>query len=328
MRVYEMFMGPFGQSCAWNTNGLVGARKFLDRVWNISDSVKSNKKVNGIGALIQLENGNFIFQKRSENIERNPGAIAPFGGGINADEATREALKRELKEELNLDLSDNFELLGDFSSHYEQGAFIQLFYVKNIKKDGLKLNEGQEIIEFNLAEALVNEKVTAFTKEVINKFQSEKQVKALLHKTIKKISEDIADFKFNTCISSLMILSNAIEEKGIGQDDFAKFIQILAPFAPHLAEEIWRDKFGNQESIFKSAWPQCDAELIKDDIVNLVVQINGKLRATMEVAANISEEEAKKLALDNENVKKFLDGKEIVKIIFVPGKLLNIVIRQ
>jgi leucyl-tRNA synthetase len=157
--------------------------------------------------------------------------------------------------------------------------------------------------------------------------ESSKEIQNILHKTIKKVSEDIADFKLNTCISSLMILANAIEEKGIARDDYAKFIQILAPFAPHLAEEIWRDKLGNKESVFKSSWPVFDKELIKDETVNLIVQVNGKLRATISVPAEISQDEAMKLALENENVKKWLEGKEVVKIIFVAGKLLNIVIK-
>jgi leucyl-tRNA synthetase len=156
---------------------------------------------------------------------------------------------------------------------------------------------------------------------------SSKEIKNILHKTIKKVSEDIADFKLNTCISSLMILANAIEEKGVAKEDYAQFIQILSPFAPHLAEEIWREKLGNQKSIFKSAWPIFDPELIKDETVNLIVQVNGKLRATISVPAEISQDEAVKLAGENENVKKYLDGKEIIKIIFVAGKLLNIVVK-
>jgi leucyl-tRNA synthetase len=163
----------------------------------------------------------------------------------------------------------------------------------------------------------------------------DKEIQNLLHKTIKKVTEDVADFKLNTCISSLMILTNAIEEKirlvspdeRINKDDFSKFIQILAPFSPHLAEEIWREKLGNKESVFKSAWPVHDKELIKDDIVNLVVQVNGKLRATISVPAEISQDEAMNSARENENVKKYLEGAEIVKIIFVAGKLLNIVVK-
>jgi leucyl-tRNA synthetase len=157
--------------------------------------------------------------------------------------------------------------------------------------------------------------------------QNDKEIKSLLHKTIKKVSEDIAEFKFNTAVSQMMIFLNGLEAGAISQEDFGKFIQILAPFAPHLAEEIWREKLGNKESVFKSAWPEYDKELIKDETINLVVQINGKLRAAIEVSADISEDEAKKAAQENDNVKKWLAGKEIAKIIFVKGKLLNLVVK-
>jgi len=103
-------------------------------------------------------------------------------------------------------------------------------------------------------------------------------------------------------------------------------LQILAPFAPYLAVELW-EKLGNKESIFKSSWPQYDKNLIKDEIINLAVSINGKLRTTLEVVCDISKEEAIKLAHDNEIIKKWLEGKEVLKNIFVPGRLLNIVIR-
>jgi leucyl-tRNA synthetase len=338
MRVYEMFMGPFGAACAWNTNGLTGARKFLDRVWAIAENIEQraeNKDINGVGALIQLENGNFIFQERDENIERNPGMITPFGGGIKEGESFEDALKRELKEEIDLDF-DNAKIIFDFDfeSHFEKGKFIKLFYIKISNKDSLKLKEGKSIVELKLDEAKKNEKVTKFTKGVLEKcekvwteYHYEKEFKSILHKTIKKVSEDIIEFKFNTCVSSLMILSNALVWMNFSKDYFAKFIQILAPFAPHLAEEIWREKLGNKESIFKSAWPSFDPELIKDETINLIVQVNGKLRATIEVAADISQADAENLARENDNVKKWLEGKEVAKIVFIPGKLLNIVIK-
>jgi leucyl-tRNA synthetase len=130
-----------------------------------------------------------------------------------------------------------------------------------------------------------------------------------------------------------MILANEIADyrqkqqaAPLSQDDLGKFFQILAPFAPHLAEELWQ-MMGHQESIFKSAWPAYSPDLVKDDEVNLVVQINGKLRATIAVAYDISEAEAFKLAQATKTVKKWLDDREIVKIIFVPGKLLNIVVK-
>lgn len=154
-----------------------------------------------------------------------------------------------------------------------------------------------------------------------------------LHKTIKKVGEDIVDFKFNTAISSLMILVNEIsdfkaKEKAwpLLKEDWFKFIALLAPFAPHLSEEMWSNQ-GQTDSVFKSAWPKFNKKLIKDEIISLVVQVNGKLRATLKVVSDISELEAKAAALADQDVKKWVEGKEIVRIIFVKGKLLNIVVK-
>jgi len=204
LRVYEMFMGPFDQSCSWNTNGLIGTRKFLEKLVSLGE---------------------------------------------------------------------------------------------------------------------------------INKFQEIKEIKALLHKTIKKVGEDIEGFCFNTAVSALMILINAIVEAKnkisalpLTKDDFAKLLQIIAPFAPHLSEELV-EKLGGKKSIFTLSWPEYDEILIKDEKVSLVVQVNGKLRANLVVAFDIKEKEAIALAQTEEIIKKWLEGKEIIKTIFVPGKLLNIVVK-
>jgi leucyl-tRNA synthetase len=204
LRVYEMFMGPFDQPCSWNTNGLIGTRKFLEKLVSLGE---------------------------------------------------------------------------------------------------------------------------------INKFQEIKEIKALLHKTIKKVGEDIEGFCFNTAVSSLMILINAIVEAKnkisalpLTKDDFIKLLQIIAPFAPHLSEELV-EKLGGKGSVFTLSWPEYDEILIKDEKVNLVVQVNGKLRANLVVAFDIKEKEAIALAQTEEIIKKWLEGKEIIKTIFVPGKLLNIVVK-
>ncbi|MCK4539914.1 leucine--tRNA ligase [Candidatus Parcubacteria bacterium] len=208
MRVYEMFMGPFSQSCAWSTNGLVGARKFLEKIWNIQLSIK------------------------------------------------------------------NYELYP--SSEYKR-------------------------IDDNL--------------------------NRLLHKTIKKVGEDIEGFKLNTAVSAMMILVNSMEkEKEISKEVYEKLLLVLSPFAPHIAEELWGE-LDNKESIFKETWPEYDQELIKDEKIQLVVQINGKLRDTIEVGADISEDDAKKIVLESEKIKKWVENKNIIKIIFVKGRLVNVVVR-
>jgi len=204
LRIYEMFMGPFEQACNWNTNGLIGVRKFLDKI-------------------------------------------------------------------------------------------VALFE--------------------------------------INKYIEDEKIKSLLHKTIKKVSEDIANFHLNTAVSALMILVNELTDYknkqqalALTKEDLNKFLQIFAPFAPHLAEEFW-ERLSNKDSIFKSSWPQYDPELIKDELINLVIQVNGKLRATLEVPSDISEEQAMELARNNEIIKKWIMNHDIIKTIFVSGKLLNIVVK-
>lgn len=155
---------------------------------------------------------------------------------------------------------------------------------------------------------------------------SDKKIIVLLHKTIKKVTADIENFSFNTAISQLMILVNAMEkEEKISVADYRLFITLLAPFAPHLAEELW-EQSGHKESIFLQRWPEHNSELAKDEEMEIVVQVNGKVRERLMVAADVTEDEIKETALESEKVKVFTEGKEIKKIIFVPGKLINIVI--
>jgi len=153
----------------------------------------------------------------------------------------------------------------------------------------------------------------------------EKNTENLLHKTIKKVTEDIENFRFNTAISAMMILVNDAEKNGITHTSYESLLRILSPFAPHIVEEIW-EKFGHKDSIFLSTWPEYDAELIKDDKINLIVQINGKIRDTISVDANISEEDAKKIAMESERARIYITDRKIKRIVFVAGKLVNIVI--
>ncbi len=146
----------------------------------------------------------------------------------------------------------------------------------------------------------------------------------LLHKTIKKVTEDIENFKFNTAISALMILANEMSVQAFTIGQFETFLKLLSPFAPHIAEELW-EKLGRKGSIILEKWPVYDPLLIAEEEIDLVVQVNGKLRDTIRVKADISEEEAKKVAMESKKVKKWIEGKEIKKVIFVKGRLINIV---
>lgn len=201
LRLYEMFMGPFTQNIAWNTEGLVGTRRFLEKVWKLSPETVS--------------------------VER------PTEGGV----------------------SD-----------------------------------------------------------------------ALLHRTIQKVTEDVDGFRFNTAVSSLMILVNAMEKAmGVKSEDYRILLLLLAPFAPHISEELWQ-RLGNKQSIFLEEWPEYDPEKLVEDKVIIAVSVNGKVRDTLSVSRDILEEELKSRALASENVRKNMEGKEPKKIIVVPGRIVNIVI--
>ena len=146
-----------------------------------------------------------------------------------------------------------------------------------------------------------------------------------LHKTIKKVSEDFSAFKFNTAIASLMELTNVIYQYGADKDVFSKLMIMLSPIAPHFAEELWQI-LGNAESIFKASWPGYDAQLLVEENVELVIQVNGKVRSKIEVPFDISENSLKELVLKDEKLAVWLGNKPLKKFIIVPQKLVNIVI--
>jgi len=172
------------------------------------------------------------------------------------------------------------------------------------------------------------------------------KLERLVNKTIKKVEEDIENLKFNTAISALMILVNQLtlnsEKKsqisnGAGNKQLAKnylktLLLLLAPFAPHLSEELWQNfiirgsKFEIKNSIHGQSWPKYDQKLIKEKIISLIVQVNGRVRDKIEVEFDISEEKAKILALSRDKVQKWITGKEIKKVVFVKEKLINIVV--
>src|SRR3989338_3838789 len=149
-------------------------------------------------------------------------------------------------------------------------------------------------------------------------------LETLYHKTVKKVSDDIESLSFNTAVSQLMILTNAFVEVGGVPKEFQEgYLKVLAPFAPHIAEELWRDH-GHDTSIHVSAWPTHDASKIVASSFELVIQVNGKVRDRFNVPTDISEEDAKAKALASENVKKHLGDKSPSKVIYVKGRLVTI----
>ena len=200
LRLYEMFMGPFDQMIAWDTNGIIGCRRFLDRFWNLVLAEKKAKK-------------------------------------------------------------------------------------------------------------------------------SSKEVQAILHKLIKKVSDDLDSAKFNTAVAAFMEALNFFHGKQneVGQEAIEKLVILFAPFAPHITEELW-SATGKKGSVHMQKWPKYNPAFIKEEKITLIIQVNGKVRGKIEAKTGITEEKAKKLAMAEQRIKELIAGKEIKKIIFVPDKLINIVI--
>lgn len=204
LRVYEMFMGPFDQSIIWNTDNMVGSRRFIERVYRLIEKVDLKKKT------------------------------APKG---------------------------------------EDRADLEI----------------------------------------------------LLNQTKRKVSDDIESMGFNTCISSLMILLNSFEKQNvIYKTEYEDFLKILAPFAPHVTDELWT-MIGNKKSIHLEKWPEFDVKKLTSQRINIIVQVNGKFRASFHTEF-ADQETVEKDAKNLPEIIKWIEGKEIKKVIYVPSKLLNIVV--
>ncbi len=176
--------------------------------------------------------------------------------------------------------------------------------------------------------------VRRFLDRTWNIFHNKKLIDAPLGKlekitnqTIKKVGEDIAALSFNTAISQMMIMTNEMQgEVEISRTAFEALLKVLSPFAPHITEELWQ-KLGHTTSVHKESWPKYDAKALLESTIAIVFSVNGKVRADAQLAKGLSKEELISLAQANANVQKFLEGKEIVKIIVVPDKLVNIVVK-
>ena len=148
------------------------------------------------------------------------------------------------------------------------------------------------------------------------------------HKAIKKVSYDIENLKFNTAIASLMALMNVIAEKGsINKAELSVFTMLLNPFAPHVTEEVWSEMKLGEGMVTEQIWPKYDESKCKDDVIEIVVQVNGKVRTRLSVAADIQKDDAIALAKAEDRIAAEINGKNVVKEIYVPGKLVNIVVR-
>ncbi|MFS0875792.1 leucine--tRNA ligase [Solibacillus isronensis] len=206
LRLYEMFMGPLEASVAWSTNGLDGARRFLDRIWRL--------------------------------------------------------------------------------------------FVTDEGKLAAKIQDS-----------------------------SDTTLEKVYHQTVKKVTEDYEGIRFNTAVSQMMVFINDCYKAEVIPTEYAKgFVKLLSPIAPHIAEELW-SILGHEDTITYATWPTFDESKLVDDEIEVVVQVLGKVRAKVTVAKDITKEELEKVALADSKVQEFIDGKTVVKVIVIPGKLVNIVVK-
>jgi leucyl-tRNA synthetase len=160
--------------------------------------------------------------------------------------------------------------------------------------------------------------------------KAERDLRRAVHTAIKEVSEDLEEYQFNTAIAELMKLSNALAEAGIPDspvyaEGIRTLVLLLAPFAPHIAEELWQ-ALGGTDSVHRQSWPSYDPVALVADTVTIVVQVNGKLRGSFEAPADVTPEEQERLALQSEAAQKYLQGATPKKVVVVPKKLVNVVV--
>jgi leucyl-tRNA synthetase len=167
------------------------------------------------------------------------------------------------------------------------------------------------------------------------KAPSEEKIDELLrmtHKTIRTVTEDIEAFKFNTALASMMKYNNyllkakrtPVHGTEAWEEAMRSLVLMMAPLMPHVSEELW-ERMGGPYSVHTQPWPAYDEDLAADEIITLVVQIDGRLRARLDVPADVTEEEAREAALADDNVQRHLEGEEVERMIYVPGRLVNFV---
>jgi leucyl-tRNA synthetase len=154
-----------------------------------------------------------------------------------------------------------------------------------------------------------------------------KNLEKIYNQTVKKVTEDYETLNFNTAISGMMIFINAVYKEEVFPREYAlSFLKLLNPIAPHITEELW-SLMGNDNTIAYEVWPSYDEEKTIDDEIEIGVQVNGKLRATIKINKDEDKSRVEELALNEENVKRNITGKEVVKVIVVPNRIVNIVVK-
>ena len=179
----------------------------------------------------------------------------------------------------------------------------------------------------NGAKKFVDKVYRMFVEESKIADKENKNLEKIYHQTVKKVTEDYEKLSFNTAISQLMIFLNAVQKEDVFPIEYAEgFIKLFNPIAPFITEEIW-SIFGHKESISYEEWPKYDESKLTEDSVTVVIQINGKVRGKVEVSVDEDDESVKQKAKEIENVKKYLEGHEILKEIVIKNKLISFVIK-
>ena len=221
--------------------------------------------------------------------------------------------------------ADVFRLYLMFGFQYEEGGAWSDEGIKSISKF-------VERMERILGTALDSINSLENNKETMDKL--EKELNFVRNHTIKSVETDTEKFQFNTSIARMMEFTNALskyvneKEKNLAflKETCIDYIKLLAPFAPHLAEDLW-EAFGNTDSVFNSKYPVCDESALVKDEVEIAIQVNGKIKAKINISSGLQEEEIKAAALDNDSVKAAIGDKTVVKVIVIKGRLVNIVVK-
>ena len=193
--------------------------------------------------------------------------------------------------------------------------------IKNVAKENKA--DARTLMRIYMMERFL-ERVAGLT-DIMTEEPAAKDMEVKIHKAIKKVSSDIEAMKFNTAIACLMTLINEIYAVGkISKNDLVIFIKLLCPFAPHLCEEIW-ETIGGEGLLSLSQWPEYEESKTVEDSIEIGVQVNGKVRGTIVIPNGCAKEEALELAKKDERVASFLEGKTLVKEIYVPNKIVNFV---
>ena len=166
--------------------------------------------------------------------------------------------------------------------------------------------------------------------------EADRQMRRVIHRTVQRVTKDVEErFHFNTAISAIMELVNAFyqyKERGdamnraVVAEGLQKLVLLLAPFAPHLAEELWH-RMGHEESVHLQPWPDFDPDVVRTEEIEIAVQINGRVRDRLVIDADAAQEEMKAAALELERVRAAVEGRALVRIVAVPGRLVNIVVK-